>query len=138
MSNKPSNRHRAPKARSLLALTLAATALAHPRESAASPSDASTVWSWGNLRVESYRVAMDGSLRLRFTNANGAVFTNWADQSGTNQCPGEGYLRVHKDHPLLEELGKALMTAGLSEKPVHIWFEGVDGICYVKSVSVTM
>jgi len=71
-------------------------------------------------------------------NSAGTLFTNWNDQNGVAQCPGQPTLRLASAYVAAPEIQKALLAAGLSHKPLHVWFEATSGVCYIKQVTVTM
>jgi hypothetical protein len=111
----------------------------------ATPTDSNAVWSWGGLFVHTYREV--GGVSVVFKDARGVVFTGWKDKHGTYQCPGDPQhpedergrtLQIHPEHPRADAIAQAIFSAGLAHKPLHVWFEGVEGVCYIKGVAVGM
>lgn len=102
----------------------------------ATPSDNAVTWSWGGLYVDVYREYWEVS--VSFKTSQGEPFTRWADRNGTNQCPNDARLRIHPQHPRAEELSRTLFSSGLARKPLHIYFEGINGVCYIKGAAVGM
>ena len=68
----------------------------------------------------------------------GTLFTGWNDQNGVAQCPGQSTLKLAAGLPGASEIGKLLLGAALSHKPLHVWFEATSGTCYIKQLTATM
>ena len=107
-------------------------------ESSASPTSTFSTWSWGNLYVATYSTLSGGDLAASFENSAGTQFTTWNDQNGVNQCPGQPTLRLASGYAPAPEIGKLLLAAALAHKPLHVWFEATNGICYIKQLTATM
>lgn len=106
--------------------------------SSASPTTTTSTWSWGGLYVTTYSALSNGDLGATFESSAGTAFTAWNDQNGVNQCPGQPTLHLVPAYAAAPEVGKLLMAAALSHKPLHVWFEATAGICYIKQLSATM
>ena len=106
--------------------------------SSASPTSTAMTWSFGGLFVQNYVAYNNGDIGASFENSAGTLFTNWNDQNGVAQCPGQPTLRLASAYVAAPEIQKALLAAGLSHKPLHVWFEATSGVCYIKQVTVTM
>jgi hypothetical protein len=113
-------------------MTLSVPAISH-----ATPT--SNYYSWQIWAyVETYREKNTGDVVVTFEDGNGTQITNFPNSAGTNQCAGDPGVVVSKDHPLFDRLSKALLSGGLGRKKIKIAYEGVDGTCYAKMVTVEM
>ena len=120
----------------LLALATLVT-LSIPAIGHASPTSNYYAWQiWAY--VETYREKNTGDVVVTFEDGNGAQITSFPNSAGTNQCPGDPGMVVSKDHPLFDRLSKALLSGGLARKKIKIAYEGVDGVCYAKMVTIEM
>ena len=106
--------------------------------SMASPTTGNATWSFGGLYVASYVAYNNGDIGASFENSSGTLFTNWNDQNGVAQCPGASTLRLAAAYVAFPEIQKAILAAGLSHKPLHVWFEATSGVCYIKQLTATM
>lgn len=116
----------------LLAMTLFTGA------TSASPTSTGATWSWGGLYVRTYVAYNTGDIGASFENSAGTLFTSWNDSNGVNQCPSQSTLRLAAAYGAAPEIQKILLAAALAHKPLHVWFEATNGICYIKQVQATM
>jgi hypothetical protein len=121
-----------------LALPAVLTMMLFAGSSLASPTSGNATWSFGGLYVSTYVAYNNGDIGAQFENSAGTLFTNWNDQNGVAQCPGQPTLRLASAYVAAPEIQKALLAAGLAHKPLHVWFEATAGVCYIKQVTVTM
>lgn len=117
---------------------LLVTTLFSAGSSSASPTTPNSTWSWGGLYVTNYSALSNGDLGATFETSSGAAFTSWNDSNGVNQCPGQATLHLVPAYAAAPEIGKLLISAALSHKALHVWFEATGGICYIKQLTATM
>jgi hypothetical protein len=111
--------------------------LAYPVTSHASPTNSNAVWQiW--VYVATYRDKTDGHVEVTFETSAGTQITNFPDSGGTNQCPSDPAMIVHKDHPNFERMSKSLLAGGLARKRIKIAYEATSGVCYAKQVLLEM
>jgi hypothetical protein len=125
------------KLNKLLVPTLLATAL-FTGASSASPTSTYATWAWDGLYVRTYVAYNTGDIGASFENSSGTLFTSWNNSSGVNQCPGQPTLRLASAYGAAPEIQKILLAAALAHKPLKVWFEATDGICYIKQITATM
>ncbi|MCX4239419.1 hypothetical protein [Paraliomyxa miuraensis] len=120
----------------ILALSAVTAGVAIPAVSNASPTDDRAVWSFGGLFVEAYTMKASGEMHVTFKDKKGIQFKSWNDKAGKNQCGNKAELYIHPKTPNREDLKKLVVTAGLAQKQLHVWFEPISGQCYIKWMSV--
>jgi hypothetical protein len=126
------------KVSKLICAALLAMSLFTAGSTSASPTTGNATWSWSNLFVATYVAYNNGDIGASFENSAGTQFTGWNDQNGVPQCPGQPTLRLAAGYVAAPEISKALLAAGLAHKPLHVWFEATNGVCYIKQISATM
>jgi hypothetical protein len=117
---------------------LLAVSLLFAGSSAASPTTGNATWSFGGLFVSTYVAYNNGDIGASFENSAGTLFTNWNDQNGVAQCPGQPTLRLAAGYVAMPEIQKTLLAAALSHKALHVWFEATSGVCYIKQLTMTL
>lgn len=118
--------------RSLVAFSLVLPCLAQ-----ATPTDNYYAWQiWAY--VDQYREQNTGDVVVWFEDSNGTRVTNFPNSAGVNQCPSNDGLVISQNHPLFDRLSKAVLTGGLARRAIKVAYEGVNGTCYIKMITVEM
>jgi hypothetical protein len=91
--------------------------------------------TWAGLYVGTYYEVGNGDIKVNFLNVHGEENLSWTYQ-GTVVCADSSWLVLSKDHPQRDGMIKALIAAGLSQRPVYALLQPIDGVCYLKQIRV--
>ncbi|MGK3967691.1 hypothetical protein WMF38_26400 [Sorangium sp. So ce118] len=104
----------------------------------ATATDSFVNWSWGDLRVGDINQGADNDVYVTFRNPDGTVHNVWPNYAGTEICGRATSLRLARGRTNFKEIVDALSMAGLAGRPVWVGYEPVGGVCYIKTVTVTL
>lgn len=89
-------------------------------------------WNTAGYYVAAYHDHGNGDLGVSFLNGNGQTQESWYS-NGSQSCSKLVLSRQHPQHASIE---RALIAAGLSQRPVHVVVEYIDSVCYLKQIRV--
>jgi hypothetical protein len=104
----------------------------------ATPTDSAFPWSLGGLRVAELAQGSDNEVYVKFKNGDGTIRKLWPNSAGTDLCGGTDTLRLARARTNFQNIVETLTAAGLAGRNVWVAYEPTSGVCYVKSVSVTL